>query len=592
MPRSKRLLWRIFPYHVLIVLLSFLTVIVYAFNTFRSQYIENSRGDLYAKAMLFNRILAAQSAFANPDRIDALCKEAGALVSARFTVILPSGEVIGDSVTDPALMGNHIDRPEIRTALGGKTGEITRFSFTLREPMMYVAVPLESEGKVIAAIRTSFSSNLLNRTLGSFFLHTFLGGLILVLLALSFSIILSLRLSATFREIRRGAARLSAGDPDYRIHIESFEEIESLAETMNSMADQLNHRIRTITAQRNELEAVLSGMTEAVVAIDSDERIINMNHAAESLFGVSRETARGRTIQETIRNSRIQNFIKKALASSSPLPEETIIQLPPERFLQANGSPLRDPENRTIGALVVLNDITRLKTLENIRRDFVANVSHELKTPITSIKGFVETLHDGALNDPVSANRFLDIILKHTDRLNAIIDDLLCLSRIEQGTETDVMPFQTVPAAGIIRNVLQFCEMKAREKNIAMESSCSDTINLTGNPALLEQAVVNLVENAIKYSDAGSSVSLKVAQDGNAVSVAVEDHGIGIPEKHLPRIFERFYRVDKARSRNLGGTGLGLAIVKHIVQAHNGTVAVASTPGKGSIFTLRFPAAR
>ncbi|MHB9027658.1 MAG: two-component system histidine kinase PnpS [Candidatus Latescibacterota bacterium] len=590
MPRSKRLLWQIFPYHVLIVLISFLAVVGYSFVTFRNQYIESSRANLLSKAVLFNRMLAGQSAVANPQRIDALCKEVGALVSSRFTVILPSGKVIGDSMTDPAGMDNHIDRPEIRQALTGEVGVVTRFSFTLHEPMMYVAAPLVREGKVVAAIRTSFPSNLMSQTLGSFFLHTFLGGLVLALLALSFSIMLSLRLNTTFREIRRGAARLSAGDPDYRLHIESFAEIESLAEAMNSMADQLNRRIRTITSQRNELEAVLSGMTEAVIAIDSDERIMNANHAAESLFGISLETARGRTIQETIRNSRLQNFMKKALAGSAPLLEDTIILFPPERFLQAHGTPLRDSDNRTIGALIVLNDITRLKTLENVRRDFVANVSHELKTPITSIKGFVETLRDGAVDDPAAASRFLNIILKHTDRLNAIIEDLLSLSRIEQGAENESIQFQTVPAGDIVNNVLLVCQNRAHEKNISIEASCGDNINLRGNSALLEQAVVNLVENAIKYSDAGSSISLNIRQTGAEVSVAVEDHGIGIPDKHLPRIFERFYRIDKARSRDMGGTGLGLAIVKHIVKAHNGNITVASTPGKGSVFTLRFPA--
>ncbi len=358
---------------------------------------------------------------------------------------------------------------------------------------------------------------------------------------------------------------------------------------MNSMADQLNRRIQTITSQRNELEAVLASMTEAVIAVDADERIMNCNHAAETLFGISLGVARGRTIQETVRNSHLQHFINSVFSSPVPLSEDIILQFQPDRFLQAHGTLLRDSGNRAIGALIVLNDITRLKTLENIRRDFVANVSHELKTPITSIKGFVETIRDGAMGDPATTRRFLEIILRHTDRLNSIIEDLLSLSRVEQESEHDSMPVETVRAEDLLRNVLQVCERKAREKNITIRTEHAEDIKFLGNSALIEQATVNLVDNSIKYSNPGSTVSLSIRRGGNEVSVRVEDEGIGIPEKHLPRIFERFYRVDKARSREMGGTGLGLAIVKHIVQAHNGHITVSSTPGKGSTFTIHLP---
>ncbi len=521
-----------------------------------------------------------------------MCKEIGNHTPVRFTVVLPNGRVIGDSMTDPSAMENHIDRPEIRRALNGENFVVTRFSFTLNEPMMYAAAPLRKNGKVIAAIRTSFPSDITNRTLRSFLLHTILGGLLLALLALGVSIILSLRLKKTFREMQQGAARFSAGELEYRLHIKSFVEIESLAEAMNSMADQISRRIQTITTQRNELEAVLSGMTEAVIAVDADERIINANHAAESLFRISLSAARGRTIQETIRNSRLQAFIKKALAGDIPQLEDTIMEFQPERFLQAHGNLLRDSGSRVVGAIFVLNDITRLKKLENIRRDFVANVSHELKTPITSIRGFVETLRDGALDDRSSAARFLDIILAHANRLNAIVDDLLSLSRLEQEADREAIPFETVPAMDIVKNAVQVCESKAGEKKISIKISGDEAILLRGNSDLLEQAVVNLVDNAIKYSDSGGDVSVSVQEAGNEILITVEDHGIGIPEKFLPRVFERFYRVEKARSRDSGGTGLGLAIVKHIVQAHKGRISVVSAQGKGSVFTLRFPACR
>lgn len=589
MPRSKRLVWQILPYHLIIVLLSFLAVTLYASGSFRKYYLESSRTDLFWKAEMLRRTISDRVPGLDPAGVDVICKEAGRAVPTRFTVILPSGDVIGDSMADPALMGNHGDRPEIRQALSGKSGVTTHLSFTLREPFLYAAVPYFHDGRIAAVVRTSIPETFLTRTLGSFYLQITLGGLVLMFLALFFSVMLSLRINRAFGEVQRGAARFSTGDLGYRMHVESFAEIESLAETMNGMADQIDRRIRTITSQRNELEAVLSGMAEAVIAVDSEERVINCNHAAESLFGISLGAARDRTIQETIRNSHLQLFIKRVLEGRAPLSEDTVIHFPPERYLQASGSLLLDSDDHAIGAIIVLNDITRLKNLENIRRDFVANVSHELKTPITSIKGFVETLRDGAADDPATARRFLDIILRHTDRLNAIIGDLLSLSRLEQETESERIPVETVRAADLLRDVLLVCDRKARDKDITITADGPEDISLRGNPALLEQAVVNLVDNAIKYSDPGSTVLLNIGRTEREVSVRVTDHGIGIPEKHLPRIFERFYRVDRARSREMGGTGLGLAIVKHIVQAHEGRITVSSAPGKGSTFTLHLP---
>jgi two-component system, OmpR family, phosphate regulon sensor histidine kinase PhoR len=260
-----------------------------------------------------------------------------------------------------------------------------------------------------------------------------------------------------------------------------------------------------------------------------------------------------------------------------------------ERFLQAHGAPLRDATGMEIGVLVVLNDITRLQRLENIRRDFVANVSHELKTPITAIKGSVETLLGGAMDEPDSAPRFLDIIARQADRLNAIIEDLLALSRIEQGEEKGGI--QLVPAVigEVIQSALQSCQIKARDKQVRLVADYAENLQCLANAPLLEQALINLIDNAIKYSNEGGEVQLAVHAATAAIEISVRDFGCGIDREHLPRLFERFYRVDKARSRKQGGTGLGLAIVKHIVQAHGGQVRVDSTLGEGSLFTIALP---
>jgi two-component system phosphate regulon sensor histidine kinase PhoR len=274
------------------------------------------------------------------------------------------------------------------------------------------------------------------------------------------------------------------------------------------------------------------------------------------------------------------------LQEQEPVEGEIILLEGDRRFLQAKGSALRGVEGDTIGAVIVLDDMTNLKRLENVRREFVANVSHELKTPVTSIKGFVETLQEGAIKKPEEAERFLDIISRQADRLNSIIEDLLLLSRIEQSGEKKEVEFIEAGLKSALESAIETCSGKASEKNISIDLNCEDTLTARINPALLEQAVVNLIDNAIKASDEGSSIKVGASQKDEQVIIEVIDRGVGIEKEHLPRLFERFYRIDKARSRQLGGTGLGLAIVKHIAQAHGGGVDVESSPGEGSRFSI------
>jgi two-component system, OmpR family, phosphate regulon sensor histidine kinase PhoR len=256
--------------------------------------------------------------------------------------------------------------------------------------------------------------------------------------------------------------------------------------------------------------------------------------------------------------------------------------------LRIRGTALRDGHGQGVGAVIVLNDVTRYRHLENLRRDFVANVSHELKTPIASIKGFVETLLDGALQSPDDAQRFLKIIASHAERLNNIIEDLLSLSKIEQSEEAANLPLVEVPLRPVLEAALRGCEPQASARKVSLELRCEEILAHV-NPPLMEQAIINLIDNAIKYSEPGGQVVVEAQQNASEVIVAVQDRGCGIATEHLPRLFERFYRVDRARSRKLGGTGLGLAIVKHIVQAHQGRVTVESTPGEGSTFSIHLP---
>ena len=391
--------------------------------------------------------------------------------------------------------------------------------------------------------------------------------------------------------MRDGARRFAAGELDRRMTVDGAEEFGEVGDAFNQMAKQLSERMAMVVRQQQEQEAVLASMVEGVLAIDLDEKILRLNAAAARQLGLDPDKDVGRPLRELLRKADLLRFIERALAGHQAIEGE--VMLPEgegERYLQANGTPLRDGDGREIGLLVVLNDITRLRRLENVRRDFVANVSHELKTPITAIKGAAETLNDGAMAEPDNARRFVDIIVRQADRLNAIIEDLLSLSRIEQGADRESISLVPAPVLPVLDAAVQSCQSAAQDRDVALRLICPPGLQARLNAPLLEQAVVNLLTNAIKYSNPAASVLVEAAAVDGKVVIRVQDKGCGIPAEHLPRIFERFYRVDKARSRKLGGTGLGLAITKHIVQTHGGEVRVQSEPGTGSTFSILLPA--
>ncbi|MEJ2032075.1 MAG: ATP-binding protein [Deltaproteobacteria bacterium] len=399
------------------------------------------------------------------------------------------------------------------------------------------------------------------------------------------------RLRAALGQVHSFVQSLTAGEAAPRPWIEGPQEFTQLALSLRQKANAWSTETRELRRRHQEQKAVLSSMWGGVLAIDHQERILNLNKAAAELFGLDPDTARGRHVQEVIRHLDLQEFLSRLLASDVPLEGEIIFRPvgTEERYLQVHGSFLQEESGETLGALVVLHDVTDLRRLEKIRRDFVANVSHELRTPITSIRGFVETLLDGALEDPEQARNFLTIIARQSERLNAIIEDLLALSRIEREAERQEITFGHHLVAAVIGAAVQTCEHQATEKTVPIAVSCPEDLSVRINGPLIEQALVNLLSNAIKYSEEGSPVQISAYRQEAFVCIQVRDHGKGIGRQHLDRLFERFYRVDKGRSRPEGGTGLGLAIVKHIMLAHHGRVLVESQPGKGSTFTLQVP---
>lgn len=581
----KRLLWQLFPSYLLITVIALLAVTWYTSHTLRNFYLDQTRSELESLAYVFERRLADLDTMPEPSVVDSLCKDVGTGTDTRLTVIDTAGHVLGDSERDPATMDNHRTREEFVEALSGQAGYSVRFSKTLRSDLVYVALPLQRGGVVVGAVRASVPARDVATVVASIQRQVGIAGLIIALLAGGVSLFVSGRITQPLVELKEGAERFARGEFHRKLPVTDSEEIGALAEAMNNMAVELDDRIKTILEQRNEQEAVLTSMVEGVLAVDSEERLMEFNEAAAGLLNLDPDHAVGQSIQEAIRNPRLQQLIAEIFRSQEPVEGEIVVNDPKERFLLVNGTILRDSNRRQIGAVVVLNDVTRLRRLESVRQEFVANVSHELKTPITSIKGYVETILDGNMGSD-DQQRFLEIIKRQADRLNEIIDDLLQLSRIEQDVDARRIQFEPHPIADLLADAAQACSVAARERQI--EISIHADANLTGriNRPLLEQAVVNLISNAIKYSDPGATVSVAGEMIDGELVITVTDTGRGIEAVHLPRLFERFYRVDKARTRTMGGTGLGLSIVKHIMRAHGGRVEVESAFGKGSTFRL------
>lgn len=513
-----------------------------------------------------------------------------AIDDVRITILRSDGLVLADSRANVENLDNHADRPEVHAALNGVLGVSRRFSTSVGEDLVYVALPVVNISGRDYIIRSSMSVKEIDDSLRDTLVNIVVIGIITFLLLSLLSYLSERRLIAPFGEIQRAAEAYTMGDLDHYLSIPSPEDARVVAEGLNTMAQALKFRLAEVTESKNELDAVFTGMTEALVVLDGNLNIRQLNHSAAHIVVSGVREPKGLSLIEAFRNTDLQDLADETFRSS--VLTERIIRFDGgfdlSYHVRASRLPSVGNDPTDIAVIMVMTDITRMQQLETMRSDFVANVSHELKTPITNVKGFLETLSDGALDDRATAERFLSIAVRNADRLSAIIDDLLSLSRLEQqrgdSLETEIRSLE-----GVIAGAIHLCMPKAAKKDLDITIDGNGTALIRMNVLLIEQALVNLIDNAVKYSEEHGCISIHIERDGNKTSIAVTDNGTGIPENDLPRIFERFYRVDRARSRELGGTGLGLAIVKHIALVHGGSIEVDSELGRGSTFTLTLP---
>lgn len=509
-------------------------------------------------------------------------------VQARVTVIGPEGDVWADSHENPAVMDNHANRPERLEALEKGYGFTVRYSQTLQCDMLYVAVRAskrpEAEAIIVRLARplvSIYASQAhLRHSLALAFLVAVLGAWLGGLLA-------SQQLSRALKPLLRAAQRIREGDLEAHVEKLSAPELEELGEAFTAATASLRKLLKTTQRESRFYSAILQQMSDAVIIVDHEGLVQFINSACARLFNLQPQEVEGRSAEQVALSFELSSLLRQALAQGAVLHDEVRLLQPQPRYLATVVTPLFDEAGRIIGAVGLLHEVTELRRMDEVRREFVANASHELRTPAAGIKALAEALQMGALHDPEKGPRFVAQIVEAADRLTAILDDMLTLTRVERGQQ--LFKPEKVNVRRLAEEIGEQLRLKAEEKQISLEIAVAAQDTVWADPEGLHTVLLNLVDNALKYTPANGRVIIEGRANSQGYELSVSDTGIGIPAEHLPRIFERFYRVDKARDRASGGTGLGLAIVKHIVEAHKGRVDVRSTPGQGSTFTVYFP---
>jgi two-component system phosphate regulon sensor histidine kinase PhoR len=587
----SRFLWRLCATYALLVLVTTGTIWILVSRSIERDSLDEIGKELEVKARLLSQ-LAHPVLAGTPDpsfsqKIDGLGKSVG----TRLTVIAADGKVIADSEESPALMENHGTRPEVLDARDRGIGEATRFSATLSKQMMYLALPVREDGRLIGYARASLPLTLVEKRLAELRSMVAFGALAALALGLAIGFLFARRVTGPLVSMAGVAERIAAGDYSQRVRIDGRGEIATLASSFNRMADELELRIEAVTVDRNKLLAILGGMVEGVVAVGPDDKILHINAAAGRMLAVATDESPGRPIWEVCRVPEVSEALTETMRRGEEVRVE--IQLAErlrDRTLELRASPLKDATGKAAGAVAIFHDVTEMRRLEEVRRDFVANVSHELKTPLTAMCGLLETINDDRSMDGGTRERFMEKIGNQAGRLSSLVTDLLTLSRVESrdpGLEAKPLDLRAVVEESVAALL-----SGDQAEGLSVETSLpEDPVTVSGDAEALREVIDNLVSNAKRYTPAGGHIWVRLLPTESEAVIEVQDTGIGIEPAEQGRIFERFYRVDKPRSRELGGTGLGLSIVKHITIAHGGDVSVDSAPGVGSTFRVRLPLA-
>jgi len=566
---------KLFGGSVLIVLLLSTLILFFSFRVYKKFYISSITHEL---KLLGNALEPEVTPFLKEKRfpaLDSLVKDLGKKIKTRITIIDPQGIVLADSQKDPTLMENHRNRPEIIQALTKEVGSFSRYSTTIKEDMLYIALPVSENGKTVGVIRLSVLLKDLNSLLAMVFKEIFKSELIIIVICLIGAFIFLKSLTRPIKKLNNALQKVASGDFKAKVFLKRNDEVKQLADSFNLMTDQIKTLFEELSFQKDNLNSIFASIQEGFAVLDEKGRIILSNESFKKI--AQNKLIDGKLYWEVIRDVKFGELVKKVRENKQNLSEE--LELSGKFYLSsATFLKLRDQ------IVIVFSDITETKNMEKIKRDFVVNVSHELRTPLTAIKGFAETLEEEVGEN---AKTYAEVIKRNTDRLINIVQDLLLLSELEE--KSSKLESDDVNLKHLVDNVIRIFKSRLTEKGLDFHLNVEKGLPvIKGDSFRLEQMLINLLDNAVKYTEKGKIV-LALKQKDETVEIIVEDTGIGIPQEHLVRIFERFYVVDKSRSKKLGGTGLGLSIVKHIVLSHKGTITVESSLARGTKFTISLP---
>ena len=601
----KRILFRrIILAYLVIAPLLLIILELYLSGAIKDNYISNLRDGLIIQA----RLITDRIPGPGTHDLDQFCRDYKEKTGARVTIVDSSGRVLGDSDEPSGNMENHLNRPEIKEADLSDMGTAIRYSKTVQKNLFYLAIAFESDSDR-KFLRLSIPLQDIEKAMNSIRMRIVAATLAVSFLAILLGLIQARRITRSVEEITAFSKEAAAGHFRKRLFLREKGELGELGKNISEMAHELHEKLKLSEEGKQKIEAILRNMSDGLILSDIKGTILLSNEAVSRLFNVA-SGIEGKTIMETMRKADLMDMIDKVAMSRERVSREIEVTHPKDLYLMVTAAPFyaHGKEGELSGIILTFHDITRLRRLEEIRKDFVANVSHEIKTPITAIKGFTETLLDGAIDDRENAHKFLETIKNNSERLNSLVTDLLTLSGIELG---DIMIQQdVVNPEEVIDTVFTILAEKAQSKRLYLRKDVAPEIReLKADRDRLIQILLNLVDNGIKFTEQGGvtikvkseKVPVKNEDETEAVSLAsspqpsasiiisVEDTGIGIPQKHLQRLGERFYRVDRARSRELGGTGLGLAIVKHLVKAHGWDMEIESTESQGTTVRILYP---